>query len=806
MGSPRAVASGSGPARPETHACVTHRVTPSTVSSTRRARLSARWPDLLGLAWVVVAGCCVLAPAIVHGASLGPYNLLARYGVTSQRGVAVLNTGHGDQIREMIPWTTLAWTQVHHGHLPLWNPYSALGMPLAFNWQSSAFSVPALIGYLFPVHLAYTVGVVTTLVIAGTGAYFLGRVLGLGVLGSAMAGTVFELGGSFMEWLGWPVAGVMSWAGWLFAAAILVVRGGRRVRLITFLAVVVAGAIYAGQPDTLVVLILALVVFLVALLALRTPWLGGSGPLLRPVADVAVAVVAGGALGAPLALPGLQLIPGSNRTLVSESGLSLHYLVQVFFQWFDGRPGILWFGPTVVFYSDVADYVGVIAVVLAVVALARRWRQPEVVALAVVAFAMGALVFVSPLVSLMGHVPFFGNVRWVRALGPMSFALAVLAGVGLDVLVRSFTTRAVRVWSGAAFLGAGVALGAVWLFGRGQLPPAQAALRAKSFIWPAVATVVGLVLLGGLATLRVRGAPLLAAADRVRRGAVRTVAVLLLLCETAFLVVAGTPLWSSSPRSFAPTPSTTALERAVGSSVVGAGVLSCFGAPGPKVGILPNANLAFGVHEFAVYDPLTPRTYKSSWFAASGQSAGLPPPFQAASVFCPAVTTAQLGRLYGVEFVLEPPGTPGPQGAVFDERIGAERLYRIPGAAPATLTALGLPADARGTPVAVTHPDPASWKVETHAATSQVLRLRLTDVPGWHASLDGHPLPLRPFNEVMLQADIPPGSHTVELHYWPERFTVGIVLALVSVLALVAAPIVEHARRRRSATRSEVTA
>ena len=63
-------------------------------------------------------------------------------------------------------------------------------------------------------------------------------------------------------------------------------------------------AIYAGQPDTLVVLILAVVVFLVVLLVLRAPWLGGSGPLLRPITDLAVAAVAGAALGAPLALPG----------------------------------------------------------------------------------------------------------------------------------------------------------------------------------------------------------------------------------------------------------------------------------------------------------------------------------------------------------------------------------------------------------------------------------------------------------------------------------------------------------------------
>ena len=172
-----------------------------------------------------------MAPALAHGASLGPFDLLSRYGLSSRSGVVVHNSLSSDQIDAFIPWTNLAWTQVHHGHLPLWNPYSALGMPLAFNWQSAPFSVAAVVGYLFPVHLAYTAQVLVTLVIAGTGVYVLGRVLGLGVLGCTMAATVYELSGPFMGWLGWPVATVMSFAGWLFVAAILVVRGERRAGL-----------------------------------------------------------------------------------------------------------------------------------------------------------------------------------------------------------------------------------------------------------------------------------------------------------------------------------------------------------------------------------------------------------------------------------------------------------------------------------------------------------------------------------------------------------------------------------------------
>ena len=133
-----------------------------------------------------------------------------------------------DQILLFIPWTTLNWTQVHHGFLPLWNPYSVLGMPQAFNWESAPFALPSLVGYLVPLRLAYTAAFLTSMVVAGTGVYVLGRVLRLGVIGCVMAATVFELSGQFIANLGWPLASVMSWSGWLFAFAILIVRGRHR--------------------------------------------------------------------------------------------------------------------------------------------------------------------------------------------------------------------------------------------------------------------------------------------------------------------------------------------------------------------------------------------------------------------------------------------------------------------------------------------------------------------------------------------------------------------------------------------------
>ena len=116
------------------------------------------WPDLVGLAWVIGAAAAVMIPALVHGTSLGPIGSLSKTGL-SLLPRSSDNRVISDQLTLFVPWTNLAWTQVHNGQLPMWNPYSVLGMPLAFNWESAPFGLPALVGYLVPVNFAYTVGV-----------------------------------------------------------------------------------------------------------------------------------------------------------------------------------------------------------------------------------------------------------------------------------------------------------------------------------------------------------------------------------------------------------------------------------------------------------------------------------------------------------------------------------------------------------------------------------------------------------------------------------------------------------------------
>ena len=339
-------------------------------------------------------------------------------------------------------------------------------------------------------------------------------------------------------------------------------------------------------------------------------------------------------------------------------------------------------------YVATAAYIGVIAIVLAVLGVALRRRRPVVIAFVAVGVVMGAVVYFPPLVSLLNQLKVVGEVRWVRAVQVMVFALAILAGVGMDVLVRSKDNRTVRYWLGGGFAGVGVVLLAVWAVGRGHLPDLEAAIRNRSFSWPAAEVVVGLVVFGFLVLmsrrLRIHGPvndPLLADPSRLA-GAV------LLICSTGFLVSVGAPWWSSNTTYLKPTSSEVDLQKAVGSSLVGFGISSCL-VP-PTLGIQANVNIAYGVHEFDSYDPLTRKALYRNWAKLTGNyplpigPSGIPD--AELSMFCPIVKTSAAARLFGISYVLEPHGKPGPAGSVFDTTVGTEDLYRIPGASLATVT------------------------------------------------------------------------------------------------------------------------
>ncbi len=761
---------------------------------------SRRWRvDAACATWLIFLAAALLAPVLMHGGISGPLDILSKFGLNAQPDVTVHNRITQDQASEIIPWMTLAWSQVHAGHIPLWNSASGLGMPLAFNWQSAVFGLPSLVGYVFPLRYDPTIQMLVTLAVAGTGVYAFCRSLGMRTLACVFAATAFELSGPMVAWLGWPVASVASWTGWLCAAAMLVARGRRRARSIALFAFALAQMILAGQLDMLIVTLACLAVFGALVVVLRTVKSGRAGAATRPLIDLAIASMCGLGLAAPLVLPGVQLARSSVRSGRStDTALPIHDLTHVLFAAFDGSTvtGHEWFGDFLGFYPNGAAYVGVFVLVLTGVALATRWRSATVKALSGLVLVGIGLAFAPTAVAAAKSIPLLGPVQWSRGLVFAVFALTVLSGFGLDALIAEIRGRSATIAAALGFAAAALVLLTIWLFGRGHLNPSDSSTRAWSFAWPAAQCAVGLILVGWL--LARPGSS--SSVTQFHRKQV--VGVVLIVTESVFLVTSGSSFATPTRQLIPTTPALTALHRLVGSSLVGIGAGSCLPFGGPiSVGILPEANDLYGLNEFSIYDPILPKRYYTSWALVSGTPAKRPP----ASIFCPPITTLREARVYGIGFVLEPRGAAGPLGGQLVTAVGSEQLFRMPGTSLATLTpashrSVRLPVDAVGQSVPVAEPSPGHWVIRTNSPKAGVFRLRVTGVPGMRASIDGHPLALESYADLMVQAWIPKGAHTIDVSYRPQLFTLGVIVASVTLVGLASTVAWTERRPRRGSS------
>ena len=514
-----------------------------------------------------------------------------------------------------------------------------------------------------------------------------------------------------------------------------------------------------------------------------------------------VAAACGAGLGALLLLPGLQVAQLSGRA--SASGGAPYALTHV---------SDLLTGVQGTDFRVPSPYVGVVAVVLAVVAVRVLWHRAGgawgLAAMAVVALV---LTYKNPLYTIVQHAPLLGRITWNRDVMLLGLAVAVLGAFGLDSLRTPEAGALSRRWALWGFALAAVVVGGVSAaVATGAQQTSGGGERAR-LAWAGAEAAGGVVLVLvarlGRAPGRARspGAHTRTDTPGTAMGPTRAVAAVLLVVQSVQLVLFGVSFWSLSSDYFTPTPAVSTLAHTVGDAEVGIGPCRPrpFEAPpySNEPGIRPNANAAYGIHEFAVYEPVLPKAYYQSWTSVTGQQ--LSPSLRRVGLFCPQITTVAAARVYGVHYLLEPKGTGAPSGTIRVRTIGSETLYSVPGAAQATLVAAprsGAPlaADAAGTPVAATHPSGSSWRLVTHASMPSVLRVRVTALPGWHATVDGRAIPLTTWSDgAMLEARVPGGTHVVELHYWPDLFTDGLAVAAVVVVGLLAAIVVAGSARRR---------
>jgi hypothetical protein len=321
------------------------------------------------------------------------------------------------------PNQVYAWRSVRAGSGLLWNPYQDCGQP---------FFAMSQVGLLYPVNVVFALlerepallaSVLLNLSIAGIGTLLLGGALGLGAVPALCGALAFQLG--------WVTTWLASWSPIHVAAfAWLPVALWRTERLLE-------------TPDPRRAVALAAVLalqhlpgffqigfFTYQLVALRVAWacVARAEHPRRVLACLALALVLSVLLPAVQLLPALEVARESVRTLQldpNEIGPSFSWSRLV---------------SSLTSQTIYPGYAVIVLLALAALLALRSAVRREAVAfywfVAVVYFVLG-LGPGSPLYDLYARLPLgnafrgAGRLQWVT-----SFALAVLAGWGAEVLLR----------------------------------------------------------------------------------------------------------------------------------------------------------------------------------------------------------------------------------------------------------------------------------------------------------------------------------------------------------------------------------
>jgi len=379
----------------------------------------------------------------------------------------------GDGWSQNLGVRVLVGRMIAQGVLPLWDPYIFAGTPLLASIQPGALYPPNWVFAFFPPGVAMNVVVITTYHLALIGAYLYARRIGVGYLGALVAGVIFAFSGYLVANAGQTnQLAASAWLPWvLLAIDHLAERGAWR--WVALGALFIALQIFAGHPQTSFYTALLGGAYAAFLLITRE----GRAQRWRFVAAAAMMVLCGLLLSAVQLLPERELQQQGERAQLSHEVFTTYSLpprqaLAIIFPYLFGGAALPpyqmpYWGQWLV--GITCSYVGMAGLLLALVAVLgeRRktkgesesrlpgfapfafrlspfvsfWAGAAVVAL-VLAFG-GYLPF--GLYRLLFYVPGYNLFRApYRHLLEFTFALAVLAGLGMDCLVRVERERARR--------------------------------------------------------------------------------------------------------------------------------------------------------------------------------------------------------------------------------------------------------------------------------------------------------------------------------------------------------------------------
>ena len=362
----------------------------------------------------------------------------------------------GDDLTQNFPLRVLAGHEIRSGHLPLYNPYIWSGAPLLAGWNAGAAYPFTFLFAIVPPVAAWTLNMILTWAIAGTGMFVFLRACRLGCGAAVLGALSFAFAGAMSA----QVAhfGLVAGMSWVPVQLLCVLRltGPRSMSSRLAWTGALAGAfgltILAGEPRAIDDAGL--------IVGLYAAWqIARLGRRFGPAAlSVAAGLALGACLGAVQWIPGLAVVATSQRgassvALFSSGSLPHRWLLLMLVPDLLGGSGSFGQPPFFANYNlaEVTGYVGILPLVAAFALLARvrlRPRPPEWlvwhgVALAGIVLALGGN---TPVGDLLVHVPLLGGQRLQsRNILVADLALAVLLAYWADRPAGEGSRRGLRI-------------------------------------------------------------------------------------------------------------------------------------------------------------------------------------------------------------------------------------------------------------------------------------------------------------------------------------------------------------------------
>ncbi|HEY7511346.1 MAG TPA: YfhO family protein [Vicinamibacteria bacterium] len=675
------------------------------------------------------------------------------------------------------------------GRLAWWNPYVYEGAPVLPVFYPpdllhALVGGPAFASWLLTLHFP----------LAALLAYALARDLGLGRAGAFVCGTVFALSGLALSSLNLYVF-LQALA--LTPAVALTLRraaalGGRWVPA--------AAVALAVALSTLAVEFVAQAVLAGGLLA------AADAPRARGAGRAALAVALGAGLAAVPVAVTLGILGESARGAGFEREVALGNavhpaaLLQALVPDLFGSlsaPVETWWGGR--FFSKgfpylLSLYLGPLALALAATGVAARGLDPRRTRMLLAAAAVAlwyALGERAGLAAWVAALPGASSFRFPsKAMLLPVLAAAVLAGAGADRMARGAGWRAFA-WASAAAGGTALALAAA-VAGEADGLARWAAVPAG--IVPSVRRAVAVQ---GVQVALLAGAAVLLAA-LVRRGrlpaapGVALVATLLV----GDLAHAGAGMNPQAPAAFftlLPELAAQRLDALGGQRVFTYGLdqspsfrrFLAGGTPGRGLWSFFLSRQMLVPYASAIDRVETAHGKDLTSFVPRG--AELPPedlaPERAASLIEP-LRVAAVSRVLSLDPLAHPALT-------LQARVpaGPPEMWIHVYALAETAARLAVPAGS----VRMSWSRPAAQEYEVDTASGGALLVRDRYARGWHALLDGRPVPVRRAEGKYRAVEVPPGRHRVALSYSPPGLGAGLAVmaaALVATAALARKPVV----------------